>query len=150
MKIAKWILRCYIKCTLRCTPQVHSQVDNQFGVICIYFFTFFCIFVQHRVPPQVHFFIESFCALLYPNKCTTIRIFKGNSIVTLRVALISTSNAPFCASLYRSQSTPLGVRSDKPSMASSVALTNAPQGASSSATSNASVLSPSYSSSMVL
>ena len=162
METAKCTLRCTIKCTLRCTPSLHCRVDYQLGVKCMIFFTIFCILKcslkwnlrfsqeQHRVPPQVHLFIESFCALLCPDMCTTMRIFKCNSIVTSSAPLISTSNAPSCASVYRSQGTALGVSSDEPSVASSIALTNAPSSTPSSATSNASFLSLSYESSMVL
>ena len=109
-----------------------------------------CSQVQYRVLPQVHLFIESLLTLVCPNKCTIMRIFKRNSIVTSIAPLISTANAPSCTFLYRSQSTPLGVSSDKPSVASSVALTNAPSSAPSSAMSNAPFLSPSYVSSMAL
>ena len=90
--LTKCILRCTIKCTLRCTPWLHCRVGYQLGVKCMIFFTIFCIFKcslkwnlrcaqeQHRVPPKVHlfikvhFFIESFCALLCPDMCTTMRI----------------------------------------------------------------------------
>ena len=72
-----------------------------------------CSQEQHRVLPQVHLSIESFCALMCPNKCTTTHIFKCNS------------NAPCFASSNRPQSTPLGVLSDKLSVASSIVLTNA-------------------------
>ena len=106
--------------------------------------------MQHRLPPPVYLFIELFCALLCPNKCTTMRIFKCNSFVTSSVPLISTSNAPSCGSLYRSRSAPLGVPSDEPAGASSISLTNATSSAPPSATSNASFLSPSYASSMAL
>ena len=150
------------KCNLRCTPWLHCRADYQLGVKCTIFFTIFCIFKcslkwnlrcsqeQHRVSPQVHLFIESFCALLCPDMCTTIRIFKCNSIVTSSAPLISTSNAPSCTSVYRSQGTALGLSSDEPSVASSIALTKAPSSTPSSATSNASFLSLSYASSMVL
>ena len=148
MEIAKWIIRCTIKCTLRCTPLLHCQVDYQLGVKCIFFFTFLCICkcslkwnlmcaqVQHKVLPQIHYLIESFCALLCPDKCTTMGIFMCNSIVTSSASLILIANPLSCASLFRSQGTPLGVPSDEPSVASSIALTNAP----SSTTSNASLL----------
>ena len=79
-----------------------------------------------------------------------MRNFKCNSIATSSAPLISTLKAPSCASIYRSQGTTLGVPSDEPSVASSIALTNSPSSASSSATSNASFLSLSYSSTMVL
>ena len=138
----KWIINCSIK--------------------CIFFFTFLCIFkccrnwnlrcaqVQYRMPPKVHLFIESFCAVLYLKKCTTMRIFKWNSVVTSSVPLISTLNAPSCPSLYKSQSTPLVVPSDKLSVASSIALTNAPLSAPWIARSNTSFLSLSCASSMAL
>ena len=61
-----------------------------------------CSQVQHKVPPQVHIFIESFCALLYTNKSTTMYMLKCNSIVTSSAALILTSNTPSVAFLYRS------------------------------------------------
>ena len=48
--------------------------------------------MQHRASSQVKLFIES---------CTWI--------VTSSAPLVSTSNVPFCASLYRPRSTPLGV-----------------------------------------
>ena len=162
MDIAKRILRCTIKCTLRCIPWLHCQVDYHLGVKCIIFFTTLCIFkcslkwnlrcfqVQHREPPQVHLFIESFCALLCPDKCTTMRIFKCNSTFTSSAPLISTSNAPSCTSVYRSQGTTLVLSSNEPSADSSTALTNAPSSAPSIATSNASFLSLSYALSMVL
>ena len=315
MEIATGIFRCTIKYTLRCTPWLHWQVDYQVGIKYIFFFTILCIFkcslkwdltqVQHRVPPQVHYFIESLCAhlcsdkdsstwyvhtkitkirpspsscvcncihlvwppLLYartfytftpsrpPNKflfrfkfkwltisrlfsfllvsevkshkqyqkdycglcysiyslglvytflytiingnvtasfvqkkkgfeifrfkkiffcvrlqppswyaivriwfdpsppplcvrtmwmtpkCTTMNILKCNSI--------DTSNSPFCSSLCRSQVTPVGVSSDEPSVASSIALTKAASSAPASTMSNASFFSLSYASSMV-
>ena len=106
-------------------------------------------YVCSSVNSQVHLFIESFCALLCPNNGTTMCIFKCNSIVTSSALLISTSNAPSCTSLYRSQITPLGVPSDESSVASSIALTSAPLSASSSALSNASFLSSSYASSVL-
>ena len=160
--LTKCILRCTIKCTLRCTPWLHCRVGYQLGVKCMIFFTIFCIFKcslkwnlrcaqeQHRVPPNVHLFIESFCALRCPDMCTTMHIFKWNSIFTSSAPLISTSNAPSCVSVYRSQGTTLGVPSDEPSVASSITLTNATSSAPSSATSNASFLSPSYAYSMAL
>ena len=91
--------------------------------------------MQHSETPQVHFFIESFCALLCPEKCTTMRIFKCNSTLTSSALLILTSNAPSCASVYRSQSTTLGVLSNDPSVESSIAPTNASSSGPSSATS---------------
>ena len=81
------------------------------------------------MPAQVHLFIESFFALLSLNKCTIMPILKCNSVVTSSAPLISTSNAPFCAYLYRSQSTSIGVPPDEPSVVSSIALTNAPSSA---------------------
>ena len=126
------------------------------------FFTVFCIFKcslkwnlrcaqeQHRVPPKVHLFIESFYALLCPDMCTTMLIFKCNSIVTSSAPFIPTSNTPSCASVYRSQGTTLDVPSDEPSVVSSIALKNAHSRAPSSVTLNASFLSLSYASSMVL
>ena len=48
-------------------------------------------------------FVELFCELFYTNKCTTMHICKFNSIVTSSAPLISTSNAPSCASLHRCQ-----------------------------------------------
>ena len=102
--------------------------------------------MQYRVPPQIHLVIESLFALLCPKKCITMRILKCNSIFTSSAPLISTSNAPSCASLYRSQGTPLGVPSDLPSVASSTALTNAPSSAPSSATSPLSATSSATSS----
>ena len=159
--LTKCILRCTIKCTLRCTPWLHCRVGYQLGVKCMLFFTIFCIFKcslkwnlrcaqeQHRVPPKVHLFFESFCAILCPDMCITMRIFKCNSIFTSSAPLISTSNAPSCSSGYRSQGTTLGVPSDESSAASSIALTNAPSSAPWSVTSNASFLSP-YASSMAL
>ena len=68
-------------------------------------------------------------------------IFKCNSTFTSSATLISISNALSCAFVYRSQGTTLGIPSDEPSVASSVALTNWPSSAPSSATSNASFLS---------
>ena len=70
-------------------------------------------------------FSESFCAPLHTSKCIII----SNSIATSSARLISTSNdpswnAPSCASLYRSQSTPLDVPSDEPLVVSSNALPN--------------------------
>ena len=132
MDIAKCILKCAIKCTLRCTPWLHCQVHYQLGVKCIIFVTILCIFkcslkwnlrcaeVQHREPRQIKLFIESFCALLCPEKCTTMCIFKCNSVFTSSAPLISTSNAPSCVSVYRSQGTTLGVPSDEPSVASPI------------------------------
>ena len=79
-----------------------------------------------------------------------MHIFKCNSIVTSSAPLISTSNAPFCASKYRSQGTTLGVPLDEPSVATLIALTNATSSAPSGATSNASFVSLSYTSSMFL
>ena len=162
MEIVKCILRCTIKSTPRYTPWLHCWVDYQLGVKCIIFFAILgmficslkwklrCAQVEHRVHPQVHLFVESFCALLCPDKRTTMRIFKCNSFVTSSAPLISTSNAPFCASDYRSQGTTIGVTSGEPSVASSIALTNTPSSTPSSATSNASFFSLSYASSMVL
>ena len=115
-------------------PWLHCQVDYQLVLKCIIFFTILCIFkcslkwnlrraqVQHRELPQVPLFIESFCALPCPEKCTTMRIFKCNSTFTSTAPLISTSNVPSCASVYRSQGTTLGVPSNEPSVESSIAL----------------------------
>ena len=61
-----------------------------------------CSQVQQKAPPKVHIFIESFCALLYTNKSTTMYMLKCNSIVTSGAALILTSNTPSLAFLYRS------------------------------------------------
>ena len=83
--------------------------------------------------PQVHFFIESFCALLCPNKCTNMCIFKQ-----LNCYLKCTLNLNLQCTLYRSQSTPSDVALDEPSVISSIAPTNALSIAPSSATSNAS------------
>ena len=83
---------------------------------CIFFFIFLHTFMctlkwnfrcalkfNSQVLPQVHLFIELFCALLCPSKCTTMRIFKCNSIVASSAPLISTLNTPFYESLCRSQ-----------------------------------------------
>ena len=141
---------------------MNCQVNHQLGINCIFFFTSLYIFkcslkrnlkcaqVQHRVSLQVRLFIRSFCRLLCCKKCANLRIFKSNSIVTSSAHLISTSNAPSCASLYRSQSTPLYVPSDELSVTSSIALTNATLGAPSSAMSNESNLSLSNTSSVAL
>ena len=141
LDMAKCILLCPIKRTLRSTLWLLCQFDHELGIKCIFLFTFLGIFkcclkwnlsctpVQHRVPSQVQLFIESFCAFLCPKKCTRMRMFKCNSIVTSSAPLISNSNAISCTSLYRSQSTPLGGPSDEPSVGSSVALTNAPSNA---------------------
>ena len=130
--------------------KMHNFLYNIEHFKCSLKWNLWCAQVQHRVPPQVYLFIESFCALLCPGNCTTMHIFKCNSIVTSSAPLISTSNAPSCASVYRSQGTTLGVPSEEPLVVSSIALTNAPSSAPSSATSNASFLSLSYASSMAL
>ena len=79
-----------------------------------------------------------------------MRIFNWNSIATSISPLISTSNAPSCASLYRPQGTSLDVPSDEPSVKFSVALTNALSSEPSNAMSDESFLSPSYASAMAL
>ena len=70
---------------------------------------FFCnLQVQHKVTPQVHLLLNSFVNS-HTSKCTTMCIFKCNSIVTSSAPLISTSN--------------VGIPSDEPSRAPSTALT---------------------------
>ena len=83
--------------------QKRHQVKRQIHHLCFLFVHFqllyhFVTFVQHRVAPHVHVFIDSFSARLCPNKCTTMHIFKCNSIVILRSPLILTSNASLCRS----------------------------------------------------
>ena len=142
-------------------PQVHPLIALSSGSSTRYLFLYNFVHcsqkwnlrgtqVQHRVTPHIHLFIESFCALLSPDKCITMRIFKCNSIGTSIAPLISTFNVPFCASLYRSQNTPLSIPWDEPTVASSIALTNAPSSATWSAMSNGSFLSTSYASFMAL
>ena len=70
---------------------------------------FFCnLQGQHKVAPQVHLLLNSFVNS-HTNKCTTMCIFKCNTIITSRAPLISTSN--------------VGIPSDEPSKAPSTALT---------------------------
>ena len=79
------------------------------------------------MPAQVQLFIELLCALLCTNNYTAMCIFRCNSIVPLSAPFISIANSPSCASLYRSQNTPLNVPSDEPLVTSSIALTSALQ-----------------------
>ena len=92
--------------------------------------------MQHRVSPQVCLFIESFCTLKCLNKCTIIRIFKCNSFFTSITPLISTWNWPSWSSLNKSQSRPLGVLSDAPSIEFSISITIVPSSAPSRASSS--------------
>ena len=73
----------------------------------------------------------------------TMCIFKCNPIVTSGASLISISNVPFCASLYRSRNTLLEMPVVETSVAHSVALTNARSSVLSIATLDASFGSPS-------
>ena len=105
---------------LQVYPQEHSclhcQVDHQLRRK-IFFFTFLCIFkcslnwslncafkCNINSPLKLTFLLNRLVhALLCINKYTTMCIFKWNSIVTSNTHLVSISNAPSCASLYRSQ-----------------------------------------------
>ena len=118
-----WIFKCPIKWNLRGALK--------FNIECLFMFTFLLNSFLHSFTP------------LRSNKCTIMQIFKYNSIVTPSSTFISTWNTPSCASLYRSQGTPLGVPSDEPLVASTIALTNEVSSAPSSATSNESFFSPS-------
>ena len=90
----------------------------------------------------------NFLLNLLVHSCALKRVPPSASSVQLNCCLKCTFNfnlkCTFLCILYRSQGTPLGVPPDKPSVASSVALTNAPSSAKWSATSNTYFLSTSY------
>ena len=119
-----WIFKCSLKWNFRCALKCNIEWHLNFT------------FLLNRL-------VHSWTITSAPS-CA----FKCNSIVPWSAPLISTSNAPSCASIYRSQSTPLGVPSDELSVASPIPLTNAPSSAPSSAMPIVFFLSPSYASSM--
>ena len=122
----------------RCTLDCNVKWNINWNVKCIFFFAFVCnfyCFLKWNLRSTFKCNIECLRKItFYWNVLYTplyYRVhhhvhFTCNSVVTLSTPLISTSNAPSCASLYRSWSTPLHVLSDEQSVVSAIALTDAP------------------------
>ena len=130
-------------------PQVHPSLQPHMHHLAIFKDIAKCIFsctikCTLRCTPWLHCRVDYQLGVKCIIFFTLLCMFKF--YLTSSAPLISSSNTPSGPSAYRSQSTTLGVPSDEPSVASSIAPSSAP----SSTTLNASFLSLSYASSMVL